>query len=507
MVLNECRQAIARGFSVLEKERLSDAGIAAVCDIRKAAGELFEQASNYEDALMLFNRLTKSVVDDSRGSDVFANPFWDLQEQNRHSGSRNTSSDEPMAHFTSRENKPERDEEEPSVARTSIRGSGRLTASKTEARDALKDEVKYGSSIKEPMFDALYEEEVEPEAATVSDEDVEVVPAKDTTESFANDFKDRFEFDNDLSQSLVDDYHADDAAEISAADDLIENIEDLEEDDLFIEDEAEEEQTAAETSNAVISECEPEDEQGVFDASELPEYAISYADDPYLLADDFVENLDDEDMELFIQMGQEANEPSEDIVRPGSLEKHGPKEEPKQAPQEAVENARDKFYMPARSRIAMIRGVEPEDNFNNFDLLSAGYKNDEPTEEYDSGIPTEDELRNAESEFVDEPEDEPEEAVIPIGPSAIMEKVEAPENEERDEADPSFDDDTLGINIQKSLLMDDDEYEHSYKVDMITTIAEQDAQAESYRDRMEALASVSFDPTNRRGGAIPEDEE
>ena len=134
-------------------------------------------------------------------------------------------------------------------------------------------------------------------------------------------------------------------------------------------------------------------------------------------------------------------------------------------------------------------------NFNNMAgwvyEMESGRLREKPEDEYDAGIPTEDELRNAETDFFDEPEEEPK------GPSPIMEKVSAPEEEERDDADPTFDDDTLGISVDKSLLMDDDEFDHRYKVDMITTIAEHDARAETYRDKMEKLASVSFTPIKK----------
>ena len=483
MVLNECRQTIARCFSILEKERLSDEGITAVCDMRKAAGELFEQASNYEDALMLLNRLTKSAVNDSSGSNVFANPFWEQQEREKAANNAKTDvfeksvdeveeKDENL--FESFEPIPKEVEEETPVKRTSIRGSGRIApTSKTEARDIMKDEVRADQPLTEPLYDALYvEETVDPEVIVTDVDEVETIP-KDTAESFENDFKDRFDFENDLSSdAMVESYDGEKEIETNEFDDDLE--------DLFFDDD--------EHLN-----FDPDDlsaEQGVFEEDELPDYAVSYADDPYILADDFVENLDEEDMELFIQMGQDDDDVSEDIVRPGTLEKRGPKEEPKPTHREAVENARDKFYMPAKSRIAMIRGVEPEDGFNGVDLLK-GYKNDEPEDEYDAGIPTEDELRNAETDFFDEPEEEPK------GPSPIMEKVSAPEEEERDDADPTFDDDTLGISVDKSLLMDDDEFDHRYKVDMITTIAEHDARAETYRDKMEKLASVSFTPIKK----------
>lgn len=475
MVLNECRQVIARCFNILEKEHLSDEGITAVCDMRKAAGELFEQASNYQDALMLLNRLTRSAVDDAHESNVFANPFWDKQGKNRDTNiDKDTFAEkeiEPEAEAMPKaEPVSEKVEEEPPVKRTSIRGSGKIApASKTEARDIMKDEVRADQPLTEPLYDAIYV--AEPEVTVTEVDEVETIP-KDTAESFEDDFKDRFEFEDDLSSdSMVDSYEGDREVETNEFDDDLE--------DLFFDDD--------EHLN-----FDPDDlsaEQGVFEEDELPDYAVSYADDPYILADDFVENLDEEDMELFIQMGQDEDEVSDDIVRPGSLEKHGPKEEPKPSHREAVEQARDKFYMPAKSRIAMIRGVEPEEGFNGVDLLE-GYKNDEPADDYDDGILTEDELRNAESEFFDESEE-------PKGPSPIMEKVVAPEDEERDEADPAFDDDTLGISIDKSLLMDDDEFDHHYKVDMITTIAEHDARAETYRDKMEQLASVSFTPIKK----------
>lgn len=501
MVLNECRQTIARCFSFLEKERLSDDGITAVCDMRKAVSELFEQASNYEDALLLVNRLTKSVSDDEHDSNVFANPFWDMQARKREESPRRDAFSEPISEAevdsapkqevesevevesvskqeVEDESEPEPEIEadsaeepdvsliveetspdEPALRRMSIRGSGRIVpVSKTDARDTMKDEVRADSnvSIEEPIYDAVYVEEVEAELV----EDESDSPFTPSDDPFNNQFTGVTE----------------------------EDLEEDEEDALFMdEDEANNEKEFLD-----FDEDDPELEEGVFEEDELPEDAVSYADDPYLLVDEFVDSLDDDEMELFIQMEQDAADGFEDVVRPGSLEKRGPKKEPKPTTKEAVEESRDKFYMPAKSRIAMIRGVEPEDSFSGLDLLASGYKDDEPVADYDTGVPTEDELKNAESVFFDEPEEEE-----PKAPSAIMEKVDAPDDEERDEADPSFDDDTLGISIDKSLLMDDDEYDHRYKVDMITTIAEQDAQAESYMDRMQKLANVSFSPEQK----------
>lgn len=312
MVLNECRQTISRCFSILERERLSDEGIAAVCDMRKAAGELYEQASNYEDALMLLHRLTKSVADDSHGANVFANPFWDLQEKNRmeHSeaGVFSSQFDTPptsrVERETEREPHVEKDEphvekDEPVSPRTSIRGSGKIsTFSKTEARDSMRDDVKADSyskdSLEEPMYDALYVEEVEPELVEEGDlQDIaedKVIP-KDTIESFENDFKDRFDFDSNLSDSMVESYDQSAAAPEPEVESDIVPLEDSDDEDLGFE-------------ALDLDDDDIDDERSIFEGSELPDYAVSYADDPYILADSYIENLDDEDMELFIQMAE-----------------------------------------------------------------------------------------------------------------------------------------------------------------------------------------------------------
>ena len=481
MVLQDYRQIIAKGFIALEKEHLSDEGIAAVCDIRKAAAELYEHAVNYQDALTLLNRLTKSAVDDAREQDVFSNPFWDEQEANRGRTSDVFSDtavkEEPVKEEPVKEEPAEEEvkskpritfidpkEDVPVPKRMSVRGSGKIAPiSKIQnfEDEPVVEEV-FDQPDEEPVDDIALDEPIEVEAEPQVGDDISTIFDEEEDDLFIDDDPLNSQFTEVTEETLSEE------EDVSQSDAAIE-IEQYDCDD------------------------EPEDifaEQGVFEEGELPDYAVSYADDPYLLADDFIENLDDEEMELFIQIGSAEDGISDDIVRPGSLEKSGPKEEPKETPAEAMENARDKFYMPAKSRIAMIRGAEPEDYFMGFDLLADGYVKDEPDEEPEVTVPTEDELANAESEFEDEI-DEVEEVEEPR-PSAILEKVDPPENEERDEEDPSFDGDQLGINVDQPLLMSDDEYEKQFKVEMTTTIAEQSAQAEQYKDRFEKLAAINI---------------
>lgn len=493
MVLQDYRQIIARGFVALEKENLSSEGIAAVCDIRRAAGELYEQASNYQDALMLLNRLTKSAVDDARPQDVFSNPFWDMQEANQGKTvdpftdalPREEEQQAPLKPKVKKEEEPVIDKggvkSEPEVRRSSIRGSGRIVpTSKMQSQDAYIE----GSETEDAPIDDVAVETIE-----LDDDVLDTIVEADAVAEPGDDFSDMFSeeepelFIDDENDIFVEDNRTRDEF-IGVTAEMLREAEDFSQPDAS--DEADD--AAVDTLDDISD--EPDDiasEQGVFEADELPEYAMSYADDPYLLADDFIENLDDEDMELFIQIGSGEDDISDDIVRPGSLEKSGPKEEPKETPQEAVENARDKFYMPARSRIAMIRGAEPEDSFTGFDLLSEGYTKDEPDETPELSVPTEDELANAESEFEDEVD-----LSEPVGPSAVLEKVDPPEIEERDEEDPSFDVDQLGIPVDQPLLMTDDEYEKQFRVDMTTTIAEQSAQAEQYMDKFNKLATIDI---------------
>lgn len=499
MVLQDYRQIIGRGFAALEHEHLSDEGIAAVCDIRKAAAELYEQAVNYQDALLLLNRLTKSAVDDAHEHDAFSNPFWDAQEASRSKTSDPFSDVEPVKeHPPAKEKEQLKEEvvEEPETEpappkRSSVRGSGRIVPNAKVQPMAEHEEPKEEPAVQaEEEEDELFIEPLEDKIAKIADAigpAAEVEVEKQPEDDFSNMFPEE-EGADWLAGDRIDHQFTD------VTEEMLRDAEDFSEPDSADEEDADVEDVYVENTACEDVDDKPNDifsEQGVFEEDELPEYAMSYADDPYLLADDFVENLDDEDMELFIQIGSEEDGISDDIVRPGSLEKSGPKEEPQETPQEAVENARDKFYMPARSRIAMIRGAEPEDYFTGFDLLADGYKKDEPEEEPEMTVPTEDELANAESEFEDEVEEvkEPEETPRP---SAVLEKVDPPENEERDEEDPSFDVDQLGIKVDQPLLMSDDEYEKQFRVAMTTTIAEQSAQAEQYMDKFNKLSAIGI---------------
>lgn len=482
MVLQDYRQIIGRGFAALEHEHLSDEGIAAVCDIRKAAGELYEQAVNYQDALMLLNRLTKSAVDDAHENDVFSNPFWDAQEANRSKASDPFTDVAPAMEPPKKEVVEEPEEKPAPPRKSSVRGSGKIVPDAKLQPMVEREEPKEepASLFDEEEEDELFTESLDDKISKIADAigpvvetEAEIQPGDDFSTMFPEE-----EGADWLAGDRIDHQFT------NVTEEMLRDAEDFSEPDA---DETED------TMDESFGE-EPKDifsEQGVFEEDELPDYAMSYADDPYLLADDFVENLDDEDMELFIQIGSEEDGISDDIVRPGSLEKSGPKEESKETPQEATENARDKFYMPARSRIAMIRGAEPEDYFTGFDLLADGYTKDEPEEEPESTVPTEDELANAESEFEDEVE-EVKEVEEPPRPSAVLEKVDPPENEERDEEDPSFDVDQLGIKVDQPLLMSDDEYEKQFRVAMTTTIAEQSAQAEQYMDKFNKLSAIGI---------------
>lgn len=447
MILEECKEVFNRSFAQLEKENLSDSGIAAICDIRKAVKEVLMHASNYQDALMLFNRLSNSVVREQSENDVLANPFWDMQEKNRNSM--------PVVEEKAAAPIPSQMtiSEEPVEKRPSVRGSGRLSSVSRVTEPDVPCEV-----IK-PQSDRDFDKAIE-DAVQKFDEALK----ESTEKSFEGNFKERFETDfSDAFKGSTDITPSDDVQEYE---DYTEGAGVYFDTNPFIQEE--------DIDEGIFS-------TDVYEAEDLPEYAVSMMDDPYLLADDLIESLDEDEMELFMQLGQDE-ELSDDIFRPSDVVESEPIAEPvEEDVKEAVESARDKFYMPARSRIAMIRGVEPEDSFSGIDLLADGYTGPEDTVEPEYMVPTEDELRNAEDSW---DEDE--------APGVAFERVEAPEGEEDDEEYPIFDADQYGIPVEQPVLMSDEEYEEQHKIDMTTTIAEQAAQAEQYWDKFSQASMIGF---------------
>lgn len=371
MSLEKYDEIMKESFKRLECEDLSNEGILAVCAIRKATRELFTEAENYRDALTLFNRLTKSVVDDQpepvRGNDDIS--YWDEKEKNI-----------------------EKEEEDRSfVAPLDIEPRS------FDESDFKKDNISEHT---------LQQELVSP----------------DLDEAFKNSF-------HDLPAGATSEDVCDDAYEIVSS----EEERGFEADERFLD-------------------------EGVFEADELPDYAVSYVDDPYILADAIIESLDEDDMELFIQMGESYD--ANDIVRPGDVESSFCEEDENISVDEAVAEARDKFYMPAKSRIAMIRGVDPDDDFSDMHPLTSGYEDEEPDDEsIDTGVPTDSELEMAESDFDDEVEEDKE-----VKREAVMERVE--EDDDDYEVETDFDLDTLGIDVNHPRLMSDEEYDHEFRVEI-----------------------------------------
>ena len=435
MILEECKEVFNRSFAQLEKENLSDKGIEAICDIRKAVRSVLTHASEYQDALMLFSRLSNSVVREQAEQDVLANSFWDTQEKNRREIDVVSKQNQAASVVDSLVSEGD------ALNQFSVRGSGRLPFVARTTEESRVD------------FESIHLDRSE--------------STEDFKEKFDTAFSGAFKENSD---SYVDDVYEDDYSVTFEGNPFIQE-EDIDE-GIFNTD--------------------------VYEVEDLPEYAVSMMDDPYLLADELIENLDEEEMDLFIQLGQDENL-SEDIVRPSDLVADDLPGDEDMSVDEAVDTARDKFCMPARSRIAMIRGVEPEYSFEGIDLLADGYVATEDAVEPERLIPTEDEIRNAEASWDDEDNS---------SSSVVFERVDPPE-EEYDEDPPIFDADQYGIPVAQPMMMSDEEYEEQHKVDMTTTIAEQAAQAEQYWDKFNkaSMIGADIDPFGGDDGNIKESEE